>query len=164
MKRLPDNRQTLLFSATLPKMIVDFAKAGLTDPVLVRLDVDTKISDKLSMLFFTCRDNDKLSALLYLARMAIQNNEQTIVFCATMKHVEYVVAILNEAGLDCCFLYSQLDPMARKMNIQRCENCLLVKYVTCLILCPSCLMKKFLVLVSFRGGGNLRFFWSRKIY
>jgi ATP-dependent RNA helicase DDX54/DBP10 len=34
LKRLPDNRQTLLFSATLPKMLVDFAKAGLTDPVL----------------------------------------------------------------------------------------------------------------------------------
>lgn len=85
LKRLPDSRQTLLFSATLPKMIVDFAKAGLTDPILVRLDVDTKISDKLSMLFFACRANDKISALLYLSRMAIQKKEQTIVFCATMK-------------------------------------------------------------------------------
>jgi ATP-dependent RNA helicase DDX54/DBP10 len=34
LKRLPDNRQTLLFSATMPKMMVDFAKAGLVDPVL----------------------------------------------------------------------------------------------------------------------------------
>ena len=37
LKRLPDHRQTLLFSATLPKMLVDFAKAGLTDPVLGQL-------------------------------------------------------------------------------------------------------------------------------
>ena len=36
LARLPDTRQTLLFSATLPKQLVDFAKAGLTDPVLVR--------------------------------------------------------------------------------------------------------------------------------
>lgn len=34
LKRLPESRQTLLFSATLPKMLVDFAKAGLTDPTL----------------------------------------------------------------------------------------------------------------------------------
>lgn len=34
--RLPDNRQTLLFSATLPKVLVEFARAGLTDPVLLR--------------------------------------------------------------------------------------------------------------------------------
>ncbi len=30
IRRLPDSRQTLLFSATLPKLLVDFAKAGLT--------------------------------------------------------------------------------------------------------------------------------------
>lgn len=36
-KRLPETRQTLLFSATLPKMLVEFARAGLTDPVLIRL-------------------------------------------------------------------------------------------------------------------------------
>lgn len=34
--RLPDNRQTLLFSATLPKLLVEFARAGLSDPVLLR--------------------------------------------------------------------------------------------------------------------------------
>lgn len=34
--RLPDNRQTLLFSATLPKVLVEFARAGLSDPVLLR--------------------------------------------------------------------------------------------------------------------------------
>ena len=28
IRRLPDSRQTLLFSATLPKLLVDFAKAG----------------------------------------------------------------------------------------------------------------------------------------
>ena len=36
LNRLPESRQTLLFSATLPKLLVDFTKAGLTDPVLVR--------------------------------------------------------------------------------------------------------------------------------
>lgn len=39
INRLPDLRQTLLFSATLPKVLVEFAKAGLNDPVLIRLKV-----------------------------------------------------------------------------------------------------------------------------
>ncbi|KAJ1953356.1 ATP-dependent RNA helicase dbp10, partial [Dispira parvispora] len=43
LHRLPPSRQTLLFSATLPNNLVDFAKAGLHEPELVRLDVDTKI-------------------------------------------------------------------------------------------------------------------------
>lgn len=37
IERLPDNRQTVLFSATLPKVLVEFAKAGLSDPTLIRL-------------------------------------------------------------------------------------------------------------------------------
>jgi len=37
--RLPETRQTLLFSATLPKVLVQFARAGLSDPVLIRLDL-----------------------------------------------------------------------------------------------------------------------------
>uniref|UniRef100_A0A7E4VM66 RNA helicase n=1 Tax=Panagrellus redivivus TaxID=6233 RepID=A0A7E4VM66_PANRE len=119
LKRLPESRQTLLFSATLPKLLIEFAKAGLSDPTLVRLDVDTKVSENMSMVFLACRAHDKISALLFLARKAIRQKEQTIIFCATMKHVEYVSAILTEAGLDCCFLYSQLDPAARKMNISR---------------------------------------------
>ena len=31
IRRLPDSRQTILFSATLPKLLVDFAKAGLIE-------------------------------------------------------------------------------------------------------------------------------------
>ncbi|VDM46071.1 unnamed protein product [Toxocara canis] len=121
-RRLPENRQTLLFSATLPKMLVDFAKAGLTDPMLVRLDVDEKISENLSMIFLTCRATDKISAFLYLVRLAVANNEMTVVFCATMKHVEYLAAIAQRAGIDCVVLYSQLDAVARKINIERFRN------------------------------------------
>ncbi|CAB3409888.1 unnamed protein product [Caenorhabditis bovis] len=119
LKRIPESRQTLLFSATLPKMLVDFAKAGLTDPMLVRLDVDEKVSDKLSMVFCMCRPEEKLFALLHLCRRMNVENKQTVVFCATMKHVEYVVGILHRAGIDCSFVYSQLDATARKMNIQK---------------------------------------------
>lgn len=51
LARLPESRQTLLFSATLPKMLVEFASAGLNSPELIRLDVDTKLSDQLSVSF-----------------------------------------------------------------------------------------------------------------
>ncbi|KAI6184546.1 DNA RNA helicase and DBP10CT domain containing protein [Aphelenchoides bicaudatus] len=119
LKRLPDNRQTLLFSATMPKMMVDFAKAGLVDPVLVRLDVDTKISEKLLMRFFLTRDGDKISALLHMARQFVDKQEQTIIFCATIRHVEYYVALFREANIDASYVHSQLDPAARRMNIHR---------------------------------------------
>lgn len=37
-KSMPELRQTLLFSATMPKALAEFAKSGLQDPSVVRLD------------------------------------------------------------------------------------------------------------------------------
>ena len=59
-------RQTVLFSATLPKLLVEFAKAGLSDPTLIRLDVESKIPETLKLAFFQCRADAKPACLLYL--------------------------------------------------------------------------------------------------
>ena len=63
---LPQSRQTLLFSATLPKSLVEFARAGLQDPHLVRLDAESKISPDLESAFFTLKSQEKEGALLHL--------------------------------------------------------------------------------------------------
>lgn len=77
---LPPSRQSLLFLATLPRSLVDFAKAGLSNPVLVRLDAETKISDQLQMAFFatkrTERDANLLYVLLDVIKMPLATAEQ----------------------------------------------------------------------------------------
>ena len=47
--------QTLLFSATMPSALHEFAKAGLRDPEMVRLDVESRISPDLGLAFFSVR-------------------------------------------------------------------------------------------------------------
>ena len=69
---LSPNRQTLLFSATLPRSLVDFAKAGLQDPTLVRLDAETKISDQLEMAYFSIKDGEREAALAYILQDVIK--------------------------------------------------------------------------------------------
>lgn len=69
---LASNRQTLLFSATLPRSLVDFAKAGLQDPVLVRLDAETKISDELEMAYFAIKDGEREAALAFILHSVIK--------------------------------------------------------------------------------------------
>ena len=63
---LPPARQTLLFSATLPKSLVEFARAGLQEPNLVRLDSESKISPDLESAFFTMKSAEKEGALLHV--------------------------------------------------------------------------------------------------
>ena len=40
-------QQSMLFSATMPRQLMEFARAGLKDPEVVRLDVESTISDNL---------------------------------------------------------------------------------------------------------------------
>ncbi|KAK4103591.1 DEAD-domain-containing protein [Parathielavia hyrcaniae] len=63
---LPPSRQTLLFSATLPSSLVEFARAGLQEPSLVRLDAETKVSPDLESAFFSVKGAEKEGALLHI--------------------------------------------------------------------------------------------------
>lgn len=69
---LPDVRQSLLFSATLPPTLVQFAKAGLSNPLLIRLDAEQKISEQLEMAFFGVKDSERDAALLYILQTVIK--------------------------------------------------------------------------------------------
>ncbi|KAG8527544.1 uncharacterized protein KY384_007696 [Bacidia gigantensis] len=69
---LPQSRQTLLFSATLPKSLVEFARAGLQEPTLIRLDAESKISSDLQSAFFTMKSADKEGALLHILHDVIK--------------------------------------------------------------------------------------------
>ncbi|CAB3987285.1 ATP-dependent RNA helicase DDX54 [Paramuricea clavata] len=119
ISRLPEARQTLLFSATLPKSLVEFAKAGLNDPTLLRLDVDTKLSEQLKLAFFSVRADDKNAVLLHLLQSVIKPTEQTMIFAATRHHVEYLKTLLVLAHIPCTYVYSALDQAARKINVAK---------------------------------------------
>ena len=66
---MPESRQTALFSATMPKALVEFTRTGMMhDPVVVRLDSEVQVSDELRIGFVTCRSAEKDAVLLHLVR------------------------------------------------------------------------------------------------
>lgn len=67
---MPASRQTLLFSATMPRALSEFARAGLREPTLIRLDAETKISPDLGLAFFAVRCGawEKTRSALWLWR------------------------------------------------------------------------------------------------
>lgn len=122
IKQCPTDRQTLLFSATMPKMIVQFSRAGLKDPQLIRLDTDVKMSEELRMAFFLMRSNEKLAALLYLARVIIPRDQQTIIFVATRHHSEFIYALFQKVGLSSTVVYGTMDQDARTSHLRSFRN------------------------------------------
>ncbi|VEL29230.1 unnamed protein product [Protopolystoma xenopodis] len=89
LHRLPKARQTLIFSATLPRALAEFSRAGLIDPVLIRLDVDSKLSPLTKIAHMICSADHKFSILFHLIQNVVPAKEQIIVFFATKHHVEY---------------------------------------------------------------------------
>ncbi|KAK5998647.1 ATP-dependent RNA helicase DBP10 [Cladobotryum mycophilum] len=145
---LPPSRQTLLFSATLPASLVEFARAGLQDPTLIRLDADTKISPDLESAFFSTKGAEKEGSLLHILHDVIkvpigppegvqpddQNSKKrkrwtdspggkptehsTIIFTATKHHVEYLANLLMQAGFATSYVYGSLDQLARRIQVE----------------------------------------------
>ncbi|CAF3531275.1 unnamed protein product [Rotaria socialis] len=126
IKRLPSQRQTLLFSATLSKVLAEFAKAGLYEPELIRLDLEMKLNDNLKLLFFHSRHDDKTALLLYVLRSVIPVDQQVVIFVATRHHCEYLRELLEQQPQQEFFsavtIYSSLDHSTRKINLGRYQS------------------------------------------
>jgi len=65
-ERMPSNRQSLLFSATISSQVKDFTLSGMKDYRMVQVDRDSKLSEALKLQFFIVRSNEKDAALLYI--------------------------------------------------------------------------------------------------
>ncbi|WWC67642.1 uncharacterized protein I206_101552 [Kwoniella pini CBS 10737] len=126
LSRLPTTRQNLLFSATLPSSVAEFAKAGLNNPLLIRLDADHKISPDLDLRFLAVKPIEKDAGLLVLLRDGIgiasntpthDQQPQAIVFVSTKHHVDYVSELLKAAGYRTSHIYSSLDQSARQQQL-----------------------------------------------
>ncbi|CAH8446034.1 unnamed protein product [Schistosoma margrebowiei] len=119
LKRLPRSRQTLIFSATLPKNLVEFARAGLVDPILLRLDLNSKLSQDLKLAHITCLPEEKNIILVHLLGKVIHKDEQAVVFFATKHHVESFQMLLTDLGFECTCIHSGLDPSARNLSLKK---------------------------------------------
>ena len=120
-KRLGESRQTLLFSATLPRQVAEFAAAGLRSPQVVRLDDAGTLPQHLRLLFYNCRPGDKAAALLHLLRdsQAVCPGGKALVFAATRHHVEWLAALLRADGLPAGAVYGAMDQAARSQQVAR---------------------------------------------
>lgn len=126
--RLPPTRQNLLFSATLPSTVAEFAKANLTNPALIRLDADANLSPDLEVAFLYLKPQEKDAALVVWLKTLLRDRpkdqvkNQAIVFAATKHHVEYIATLLRDLGFSTSFIYGSLDQIARQKQLQLFRN------------------------------------------
>jgi len=122
LETTPQSRQCLLFSATLPAQLVSFSRAGIRNPVFVRLDVETTLSESLALWFLYIRKEEKLAAAVSMLRRLHQKGKSTIMFVATRHHVEFFGELLAAVGLTVSVVYGSMDQDARTDQVARFRN------------------------------------------
>ncbi len=93
---MPDDRQTLLFSATMPDSVRDIANKFQRDPLVVNVSGDHMTVPEVSQAFFEVKPWMKLEMLCRLIDTYTPNS--SLVFCNTKRRVDQIVKDLQSRG------------------------------------------------------------------
>ncbi|MCF0254175.1 MAG: DEAD/DEAH box helicase [Duodenibacillus sp.] len=121
--RLPAERQTALFSATLPASILEIASSKLSSPenvVVEQTEAITGAAPQVAQSAYCVRKAQRLAALARILR--IEAPELALVFTRTRLEVEEVSEGLRARGLAVESLHGGLDQASRERVIARARN------------------------------------------
>ena len=110
VKHLPKERQTLMFSATMPPKIKMMAKAILKDPAEVKIAV-SRPAEKIEQSAYICGEGQKSDLLEYLLRTVRQH--RVIVFSASKLKVKDLARTLRRHNLKVGEMHSDLEQQRR---------------------------------------------------
>ncbi|NLW22914.1 MAG: DEAD/DEAH box helicase [Tissierellia bacterium] len=96
INKVPKERQTILFSATMPEEIVKFAKKYQRDPKLVKVVHKELTVPRIEQYYFELKEHMKTEILSRL--LDIYNPKLAIVFCNTKKKVDELTIELQGRG------------------------------------------------------------------
>ena len=97
LKAVPQERQTVLFSATMPKEILDIVNNYQNNPQLIEVAKKQVTVETIDQYAVECPKGTKADALAYI--MKKEDIKLGIVFCNTKKMVDNLVPILEERGI-----------------------------------------------------------------
>ncbi len=111
VKHLPKERQTIMFSATMPAKIQQLANTILNNPAEVKLSV-SKPADKIIQAAYVCYENQKLSIIKSLFAEDIP--ERVIIFVSSKLKVKEVTKALRLMKLNVGEMHSDLEQSQRE--------------------------------------------------
>ncbi|NML94472.1 DEAD/DEAH box helicase [Novosphingobium olei] len=99
---LPKNRQSLFFSATMPKSIEDLGKQFIQNPVRVEVAPQSTTAERVEqyVTFLNQAEKQALLSLRIRAMLADKTLDRALVFTRTKHGADRVVRNLNAAGID----------------------------------------------------------------
>lgn len=117
---LPEDRQTMLFSATMPKPILELTKKFLHEPAHVKIERTTLTASSIAQYYFTVKSNQKVELMARLIEK--YDVKLAITFCNTKRMVDELVAELHVKGVQAEGLHGDMSQSQRTSVMSRFRN------------------------------------------
>ncbi len=96
LSQMPEERQTVMFSATMPQAIADIAKRFQKDPVMVKVVKKELTVPKVTQYYYEVKPRNKVEVMCRL--LDLYSPKLSVVFCNTKKQVDELVQALQGRG------------------------------------------------------------------
>ena len=117
IRKLPVDRITLLFSATMPSEIFRISRDYMKNPITIEIESPTKTVDTIEQCYYRVDNNEKNTQLLRL--LLTQKPDSCIIFCNTRRTVDRVQTFLFRKGYASRELHGDIAQSTRLNTIQQ---------------------------------------------
>ncbi len=113
---LPTNRQTLLFSATMPQPIKTLASRILDNPEFISITKGETTNSDIEQLYYVIEESERDDAIIRL--MDSEDTNKCVVFCRTKSEVDRLSNVLSNAGYLANGLHGDMEQRQRETVIK----------------------------------------------
>jgi ATP-dependent RNA helicase DeaD len=117
---LPSNRQTLLFSATMPPPIKALAQRILDNPAFVSITQGETTNKDIKQEYYVIEESERDAAIIRL--MESEKMEKAVVFCRTKREVDRLANVLSSAGFLANGLHGDMEQRQREAVIKAIKS------------------------------------------
>lgn len=120
MRHVPQNRQTLLFSATVDEIVLKNVSQWLKDPKRIGVDAPNTAAAKVEQLFYAVDDERKRELIAYT--IGKNNWHQVLVFTRTKNYADELAKELNKDGLTTQAIHGDKSQGTRNKALEQFRN------------------------------------------
>lgn len=120
LSQLPEERQTVMFSATMPPAIAEIAKKFQKNPVTVKVVKKELTVPKVTQYYYEVKPKNKVEVMCRL--MDLYSPKRSVVFCNTKKQVDELVQALQGRGYFAEGLHGDLKQVQRDRVMNSFRN------------------------------------------
>jgi len=111
LKDTNEDRQTLLFSATMPSRILNLTKKYQKNPVKIKIEQTEQTIPKIEQIYYEIKEKMKLETVTKI--LDIHSPKSCVIFCNTKRKVDNVIEELKQKGYSAEALHGDVKQVQR---------------------------------------------------